>query len=441
MRKTTSRSPVTPVLLGFLTALGGMLGVPPAQAIPVDSGTLRTPASAAASGSGEAQYNAGIRALAADRLDEAEKAFQSCLDLAPRSADCMLGVATVASARGNPSRAAAWIERAVSAEPNNPYALASLGRLRAVDGRTDEAIAALERAARLDAKAVRPRVDLGDIYLTTKTDPKRAAELYRSVLDIEPDHAGARFALGAALTRLGDSKGAAEAFSRASELAPGNPLPAIELSRLYAASGNLTEAERYAREAVKLQPGLLQARLTLGQVLEASGRSDEALKEYRAMAAAHPKLAAPDFHVGAALHALGDLAGAAAAYGRALEKDPEFGPALNNLAAIELGRKANDKAEALAQRAVNAAPQNAAFRDTHAEVLAAGGDLRGAAGEQQQAVKLEPGNPAYLARLGLLQARLGQKDEARKSLSRALGMSQQFPGAAEARKALESLPR
>ena len=199
-----------------------MLAVPPAQAVPVDSGTLRTPASAAASGSGEAQYNAGIRALAADRLDEAEKAFQSCLDLAPRSADCMLGVATVASARGNPSRAAAWIERAVSAEPNNPYALASLGRLRAVDGRTDEAIAALERAARLDAKAVRPRVDLGDIYLTTKADPKRAAELYRSVLDIEPDHAGARFALGAALTRLGHSKGAAEAFSRASELAPGS---------------------------------------------------------------------------------------------------------------------------------------------------------------------------------------------------------------------------
>jgi tetratricopeptide (TPR) repeat protein len=186
---------------------------------------------------------------------------------------------------------------------------------------------------------------------------------------------------------------------------------------------------------------LLQARLTLGQVLEASGRPDDALKEYRAMAAAHPKLAAPDFHIGAALHARGDLAGAAAAYGRALEKDPEFGPALNNLAAIELGRKANDKAEALAQRAVKSAPQDAAFRDTHAEVLAARGDLRGAAAEQRQAVKLEPGNPAYLARLGLLQAKLGQKDEARKSLSGALGMSQQFAGAAEARKALDSLQR
>jgi tetratricopeptide (TPR) repeat protein len=160
------------------------------------------------------------------------------------------------------------------------------------------------------------------------------------------------------------------------------------------------------------------------------------------MVKAHPKLAAPHFHVGALLHRRGDLAGAAAEYGKALKIDPEFAPALNNLAAIELtSNKAPAKAESLARRAVAAAPNNAAYRDTLAETLAAQGKHEAALAEQQQAVRLEPGNPLYLAHAGTLQARLGKKTEAIDSLSRALKMSDSFPGAAEARKLLDSLRR
>jgi Tfp pilus assembly protein PilF len=56
-------------------------------------------------------------------------------------------------------------------------------------------------------------------------------------------------------------------------------------------------------------------------------------------------------------------------------------------------------------------------------------------------VRLEPGNPMYLARAGQLQARLGQKDAAIASLSRALEMSDSFPGAADAKKQLATLRR
>jgi tetratricopeptide (TPR) repeat protein len=413
------------------------------RALPVDPGTLPATALPKAGPSvAESSYVTGLKALTENRLDDADRSFRGCLDVAPKAAACMLGVASVASQRGNPQASGLWIERAAAVEPDNAHAQASLGRWRAVNGQMAGAVTALEAAIRLDPKAVRPRVDLGDIYLASGRDLERAIKLYREAIAIDDSHAGAHYALGVALTRKGDPAGARKEFQRAAALSPGNPLPALGLAEMFAASGDLKQAEQYAREAVKAQPSLVQARLVLGQVLEAGGRYDEAMQQYREMAAAQPKLAAPYFHIGALLHRRGDLAGAAAEYGKALKIDPEFAPALNNLAAIEVtNNKAPAKAESLARRAVAAAPNNAAYRDTLAETLAAQGKHEAALAEQQQAVRLEPGNPIYLAHAGTLQARLGKKADAIESLSRALEMSDSFPGAAEARKQLDILRR
>lgn len=412
-------------------------------ALPVDPSTLPATALPKAGPSvAESSYVAGLKALTENRLDDADRSFRGCLEVAPRAAACMLGVATVASQRGNNPASGLWIERAAAVEPDNAYAQASLGRWRAVNGQMAGAVTALEAAIRLDPRAVRPRVDLGDIYLASGRDVDRAAKLYREAIAVDEKHAGAHYALGVALTRKGDVAGARAEFQRAAALSPGNPLPALGLAEMFAASGDLKQAEQYAREAIKAQPGLLQSRLVLGQVLEAGGRYDEAMRQYRDMVKTHPKLAAPHFHVGALLHRQGDLGGAAAEYEKALKIDPEFAPALNNLAAIELStNKAPAKGESLARRAVAAAPNNAAYRDTLAETLAAQGKHEAALAEQEQAVRLEPGNPLYLVHAGTLQARLGRKADAIDSLSRALKISDSFPGSADAQKLLDSLRR
>jgi len=434
--------PCPSAVRGAALALSCCLAAGQASAVALDPATLPASLLPKSGPSGaEARYLAGLRAVTGNKLDDADRAFRGCLEVAPKAAACMLGVATVAADRGNRDESGKWIERAAAAEPDNPYAQASLGRWHAVNGRIEQAIAALEKAAGLDPRAVRPRVDLGDIYLTNG-DLDRAIGKYREALAIDDSHAGAHYALGAALTRRGDATGAAREFKRATGLAPGNPLPALELARLYSAAGDLKEAEKYAREAVRIQPTLVPARLALGQILESTGRYDEAMREYRDMAAANPGLAAPSFHVGALLHRKGDLAGAAAEYGKALKTDAAFAPALNNLASIELARnKAPARAEELARKAVAAAPGVAAYHDTLAEVLKARGNAKAALVEQQEAVRLEPGNPVYLARAGTLQAQLGQKKEASASLGRALQMSSSFPGADEARRLLESLKR
>jgi Flp pilus assembly protein TadD len=149
-----------------------------------------------------------------------------------------------------------------------------------------------------------------------------------------------------------------------------NPeLPAAEVclrkAKELLSAGNIAEALAEIRRARSLAPTDLRNRVALGEALEASGDDDGALAEYRAVVAEapespycsgridtiygrrnnpaarvdewrrlvqlHPDAAVPHLHLGLALEASGDAPGARAAYGRALEIDPNLAGARNAL--------------------------------------------------------------------------------------------------------------
>jgi Flp pilus assembly protein TadD len=58
-------------------------------------------------------------------------------------------------------------------------------------------------------------------------------------------------------------------------------------------------------------------------ILEKRGEKAARVEEWRGLAAANPDAAIPQLHLGLALEALGDMAGAEAAYCKALSLDPE----------------------------------------------------------------------------------------------------------------------
>ena len=149
-----------------------------------------------------------------------------------------------------------------------------------------------------------------------------------------------------------------------------NPeLPAAEVCHRKAkellSAGDIAEALVQIRRARSLAPTDLRNRVALGEALEASGDDDGALAEYRAVVAEapespycggridtsyvrrndpaarvaewrrlvqlHPDAAVPHLHLGLALEASGDVPGARAAYGKALEMDPKLAGARNAL--------------------------------------------------------------------------------------------------------------
>ena len=112
---------------------------------------------------------------------------------------------------------------------------------------------------------------------------------------MNPNHPGARYALGTALAATGDADKAMVELKEAARLAPANPLPYQAIARLHMAKQEPAKALDALAEALKVQPQFLQAHLDRGDILVVQKQDDKALEEYQAVVKLAPKHA--DVHV------------------------------------------------------------------------------------------------------------------------------------------------
>jgi len=421
------------VLAGLLLAQGI-----DAVAAPVVSKPTAQPAGSAAS-PGAAAYQRGIEALAKNDAAAAEQAFREALKQDANHVPAMLGLAEVAFRAKRIDDAGTWIGQAIKARPDNADAQASWGRFLGLKGRGNEAEAAFKRAAELDPKAFRSRVDLADMLLA-RGEAGKAAAVYREALAITPDHAGARYGLGQALLKSGDAAAAATELTRAATLAPGNPLPLVALAHAESARKRPEAALAEVDKALKIQPTLVDGLLLKGDLLDAKGQAEPALQAFAAAAQAAPKLGMPHLRTGMVEQQRGRVDAAAQAYERAIALDPRQASALNNLAALAVERKGDLKqAEGWAQRAVTLNPRAAQFHDTLGAVQRAQGNRKAALTTLQTAAKLAPKDATIRFHWGQALAEAGDKTQARKVLHEALALQADFPSAAEARQLLATL--
>ena len=121
-----------------------------------------------------------------------------------------------------------------------------------------------------------------------------------------------------------------------------------------------------------------------------------------------------------------------------LDINPAHALSLNNLAWLLLEQK-KPGALALAQRAVQAAPDLPDLRDTLAQALAADGQLSEAVAMQKQALALRPDDPNLRLRLARLYAQANEKKLAKAELDRLSALGDRFPRQAEVAAVLKSL--
>lgn len=121
-------------------------------------------------------------------LDQAEKCFQKCLDLAPDSADAMNYLGYMWAERSiKLEQARALIQRAVELEPNNAAFLDSLGWVLFKLNQPKEALTYLLRAIEKSEEADATLYDhLGDIYAALE-EPDRARAAWQKSLSVEPN--------------------------------------------------------------------------------------------------------------------------------------------------------------------------------------------------------------------------------------------------------------
>ncbi len=308
-------------------------------------------------------------------------------------------------AKRQPDLAQRELEAGAAEWPQDPIWPLQLGRLQLSQGKAQEALVHFQNAAKLSPSS--------------------------------PDALGGEAQAYLALNQPADAVKAAQG---ALKVANESPDAYIFLGTVYERAGQSAEAEQALHKALGRQPGHLGASLALAGLYNRTGRTADAVKALEEAAAANPASTLPVLDLAQIYQKAGNDAATIGAYRKVLARDPNNAVAFNNLA-YYLGKDPAHLDEALefAERAYRAAPRSPAIADTLGWLLyQKGGALDRAGTLLTQAAGGVPNDPEVHYHLGMILAKQGKKEEARRELEQAL-QSPAFPAAEAARRALETL--
>ena len=166
----------------------------------------------------------------------------------------------------------------------------------------------------------------------------------------------------------------------------------------------------------------------------------DAIAQYEALLAQNPKQARPHMMLGIIYERRKKFDISEKHYRNALDINPEFVPAANNLAYILAVRDGNlNEALGLAQKAKEKVPNDPSIMDTLGLVYYKKGLYDNAIGEFNDSIAKLPDNATIRYHLGLAYYKKGENEKARAALEKALSLDGSFDGAEEAKRILEEL--
>ena len=251
-------------------------------------------------------------------MDEAVTAHP---DIGGLAADTCSMAAKVRLQAGDAAGAAAVLKRARTYSPYDQYLCVALGEALATAGETAGAETAYKEALQRDSGCVAAKAGLGAL-LAARGELEEGLRLMNEAVaaDAGTRGAAAKGCAAAARTLLeqGQALRAVSALEHARTYSPSNLTYRVALGEALEAAGDSSAALGEYRAVVEGVPESPKSSARIDAILEKLGDKDARVKEWTDLAARHPGAATPQLHLGAALEASGDLAGAEAAYRRAL---------------------------------------------------------------------------------------------------------------------------
>jgi tetratricopeptide (TPR) repeat protein len=331
--------------------------------------------------------------------DLALSLLKPVVDKNPGDALAHVLIGAAYSARKDYTLAADAYRNLMKNNPGNPQGPYLLGVALKQLGRDDEAIAMFEEALRLDPRSMEALEQVAGMLAVRQKKWDAEVARIRKQVEKVPDAAGFHYLLGNSLIKMKDWEAAEKSFQK----------------------------------AIELKPEITSAYLGLSYVYMATHKEDQALGKLGSALAVNSNDVASLMLKGTILAKRTDVAGAAAAYERVLAVNPNFVPALNNLACQYLGNPSlKEKAYDYARRAREIAPRDPRVADTLGWILFGRGEYKWALTILQESADQLAAEPEVLYHLGMCQAAAGAPEKARASLSRSLEHSKEFPGRREA---------
>jgi predicted O-linked N-acetylglucosamine transferase (SPINDLY family) len=193
-----------------------------------------------------------------------------------------------------------------------------------------------------------------------------AEQIYRQILQAEPQHAGALHLLGVMAHQAGQHAAAADFIGRAVAIDSSVPLYFNNLGEIYRILGRVEEAVTCCRRALQMQPDYVEAHYNLGVALQYQGKYREASACYRRALELHPEYADASNNLGVILLGHGRLAEAWQCCRQAIQHKPDCADAYNNLGHVLQNQGRLDEAIAGYRKALELRPD---YSIAHSNIL------------------------------------------------------------------------
>lgn len=264
----------------------------------------------------EGFFNLGLSLQQAGQLDAAHAALEKVLKLKPglRGANLFLGVIAYRQNRFKDAEASLLLETYV--DPHSAKAFMWLGVCRLAEDKPEAAIAPLDKAHELDPTDVDTLYHRGRAYFLVaknsyaamfKANPdsfrvhqvlaESAAEAYRddeaiaqyeAAIQLAPRQAGLHESLGDQYWTKGNVDKAAEAYKTELEIDPSDTMAKFKLGSLEVVHSNSAEGVPLLRQVLREDPTLRDAHYYLGDGLLDLAQNEEAAHQYELAIAADP---------------------------------------------------------------------------------------------------------------------------------------------------------
>ena len=221
---------------------------------------------------------------------------------------------------------------------------------------------------------------------------------------------------------------------------PKSPELKLLEARIYTAQQLWDPAEAALLKALELNPDLVNPYFQLAQIYVAAKRLPQAVQKLQAALDKESANQRSLMLMGMIQSELGDYAKSRQAYEALLKVNPNFSPALNNLAYLYAERLGQfDKAQELARKACDLQPGDPSSADTLGWILYRKGDYQQALTLLRESAAKLPTEPEVQYHLGMTYYMLGQAEAAKAAFQAAMAVGGNFTGKDEVQRRLSLL--
>ncbi len=384
----------------------------------------------------DAQVALGDLLYIGGRVDLAYARAQLVVRKEPSNRQALVLLAQSAAGLGRWEESIHTLEGLLARDPSVADVHLLLGSALLHKKNVELAVSHLQRAAALAPKDARPYYGLGIADELLKQDGKAITE-FENALSRDLNMVAALWQIAVIDWKRGDRSGAIARVERQIERSPKNVELRNLLGFIYMASGDAANAQQTFAQAIQVNPQLPASYLLLGASYQKSRLYELAARKFEEALKVDPANVIAHLELGIVRDAQGQHEQARDYYEKAVARDPTLAPALNNLAWYYVEVKGDlDTAQRYAALALARAPHNPHILDTQGWIWYKRGRYDEAVRYLSESAQSLATQPLILYHLGMAYLGQGRKDLAKQELQAALRLSQEFPGASDAKKAL-----